>query len=80
MHYNLAHQHLDLCCVMLQDITPKGRIINRFARDMSAADMAVGRTMVNALQSTMQLCFDVLAVAIATKGTAVALLIPLSLV
>lgn len=76
-------RHIDLtsrCSCNSQDVTPKGRVINRFAKDTNAADIAVGRTLVDAIVNSFSLLFMLVAIAIATKGVLLALFVPLAVV
>lgn len=58
------------------DVTPKGRILTRFSRDVGAVDLQVGRSLSNDLFSIMQLLFIVVGIVIATKGVGALVLLP----
>ena len=61
------------------DVTPTGRILNRFTADMDGVDMQLGRIIAQFVNSVFNVIVGLLTVVIATRGFFAILLVPLSL-
>jgi ABC-type multidrug transport system fused ATPase/permease subunit len=60
------------------DVTPIGRVLNRFAADMDKIDLELTQTVSQGINTTFQVLGALGAILIATKGTFIVPLIPLS--
>ena len=59
------------------DITPIGRILNRFSSDMATVDFEIGATIIQYLNCVVSVAASVTAISVSTKGIFLILLIPL---
>jgi len=88
MHRLKASQklHDDLTDVVLKapisffDVTPIGRVLNRFAADMDKLDLEVTQTVSQGITTVFQVLGAIGAIIVATKGTFIVPLIPLGYV
>jgi ABC-type multidrug transport system fused ATPase/permease subunit len=60
------------------DVTPLGRILNRFSSDMLTIDEELSQTINQLSNSVFQLIGGIAAVSAATKGTFLILMVPLA--
>lgn len=58
------------------DVTPVGRIVNRFSKDVGTIDMQVGRVILFVFQACLGLLGAVAAIAVATEGFFLIILVP----
>lgn len=78
--------HDDLTDVVLKapisffDVTPIGRVLNRFAADMDKIDLEVTQTVSQGITTVFQVLGAIGAIIVATKGTFIVPLIPLGYV
>jgi ATP-binding cassette, subfamily C (CFTR/MRP), member 1 len=61
------------------DITPIGRILNRFSSDMATVDFEIGPTVIQYLNCMISVLGSVTAIAVSTKGALLILMLPLML-
>ncbi|CAM9244868.1 unnamed protein product, partial [Ectocarpus fasciculatus] len=60
------------------DVTPLGRIVNRFSSDMSTIDEVLSSTIAQTTNSLFSVFGALVAIALATNGVLIVLLVPLS--
>ena len=75
-HEGLLHRTLG-APISFFDVTPLGRILNRFSSDMSVVDEELSQTISQVFNSFSQCLGAIGAVAGATKGTFLILIVPL---
>lgn len=76
MHARLLERVL-ACPVSFFDVTPLGRILNRFSADMLTIDTELARSFGEFVGTASILASSVVAVAVATRGVFLALAVPL---
>jgi len=76
-HEKLLHQVLG-CSVSFFDITPVGRIVNRFSQDMATIDEELAQTVSQTIGMGGSCLGAVGAIIGATKGTFIGLIVPLA--
>ena len=62
------------------DVTPTGRILNRFAADMDKIDLEISQTVAQGLGTVFNVVGAVIGICVATKGVLLIPLIPMSFV
>jgi ABC-type multidrug transport system fused ATPase/permease subunit len=77
MHQNLLARVLQYP-VAFFDITPIGRIINRFSQDMATVDEDLANTMSQVISMTASVLGSIGAIAGSTRGTFLILMVPLA--
>ena len=78
LHHELLSSVL-IAPISFFDMTPIGRILNRFSSDMIAVDEDLTQSISQLLYSAFQVIGSLIAIAAATQGTFLALLCPLCL-